>query len=153
LKLDDNEKSLGIWAMNFNTIISELFTNAFNTWWGIWKNEIERFRNIQEWWDVTKTKIKYLIMKINKLLKKCQSQKDLEKFEKKLEDLKSSTDDGDIIKGKILRLENLIKKYFTQKREATKIRSRIKWAEEGERSTRYFFELEKSREKIKCGIE
>jgi hypothetical protein len=26
-------------------------------------------------------------------------------------------------------------------------------AEEGERSTRYFFELEKNREKIKCGIE
>jgi DNA replication protein DnaD len=89
LKLDDNEKSLGIWAMNFNTIISELFTNAFNTWWGICKNEIERFRNIQEWWDVTKTKIKYLIMKINKLLRKGQSQKDLEKFEKQLEDLKS----------------------------------------------------------------
>jgi hypothetical protein len=28
--------------------------------------------------------------------------KDIEKFEKQLEDLKSSTDDGDIIKGKIL---------------------------------------------------
>jgi hypothetical protein len=26
-------------------------------------------------------------------------------------------------------------------------------AEEGERSTRYFFELEKNRETIKCGIE
>jgi endonuclease III-like uncharacterized protein len=48
------------------------------------------------------------------------------KFEKQLEDLKSSTDDGDIIKGKILELENLIKKYYTQKAEAAKIRSRIK---------------------------
>jgi hypothetical protein len=133
----------GIWAMNFNTITSELFTKAFNTWWGIWKNEIERFRNIQEWWDVTKTKIKYLTMQISKQLKKGQNKKDIEKFEKQLEDLKSSTDDGDIIKGKILELENLIKKYYTQKAEAAKIRSRIKWAEEGERSTRYFFELEK----------
>jgi hypothetical protein len=41
------------------------------------------------------------------------------------------TDDGDIIKGKILELDNLIKKYYTQKAEAAKIRSRIKWAEEG----------------------
>ena len=40
--------------------------------------------------------------------------KKTEKFEKQLEDLKSSTDDGDIIKGKILELENLIKKYYTQ---------------------------------------
>jgi hypothetical protein len=51
-------------------------------------------------------------------------------------------------------LENLIKKYYTQKAEAAKIRSKIKWAEEGERSTRYFFELEKkTRKKIKCEIE
>jgi DNA repair exonuclease SbcCD ATPase subunit len=82
-------------------------------------------------------------MQISKQLKKGQNKKDIEKFEKQLEDLKSSTDDGDIIKGKILELENLIKKYYTQKAEAAKIRSRIKWAEEGERSTRYFFELEK----------
>jgi hypothetical protein len=44
---------------------------------------------------------------------------------------------------KILELENLIKKYYTQKAEAATIRSRIQWAEEGERSIRYFFELEK----------
>jgi hypothetical protein len=65
---------------------------------GIWKNEIERFRNIQEWWDVTKTKIKYLTMQISRQLKKGQNKKDIEKFEKQLEDLKSGTDDGDIIK-------------------------------------------------------
>jgi hypothetical protein len=63
-------------------------------------------------------------MQISKQLKKGQNKKDIEKFEKQLEDLKSSTDDGDIIKGKILELENLIKKYYTQKAEAAKIRSR-----------------------------
>jgi hypothetical protein len=57
------------------------------------------------------------------------------------------------MKGKILELENCNNKYYTLKAKAAKIRSRIKWAEEGERSTRYFFELEKNREKIKCGIE
>jgi hypothetical protein len=82
-------------------------------------------------------------MQISKQLKKGQNQKDIEKFEKQLEDLISSTDDGDIIKSKILELENLIKKYYTQKAESAKIRSSIEWAEERERSTRYFFELEK----------
>jgi hypothetical protein len=67
----------------------------------------------------------------------------METFEKQLEDLKSSRDDGDMIKGKILELDNLIKTYYTQKAEATKVRSIIKWAEEEKRSTRYFFELEK----------
>ena len=73
--MDAIERGPGIWEINFNTITSELFTNAFNTWWGIWKNEIERFRNIQEWWDVTKIKIKYLTMKISKQSKKGQSKK------------------------------------------------------------------------------
>jgi hypothetical protein len=67
----------------------------------------------------------------------------METFEKQLENLKSSRDDGDMIKGKILELDNLIKTYYTQKAEATKVRSIIKWAEEEKRSTRYFFELEK----------
>ena len=61
--------------MHFKTITSELFINAFNTWWDIWKIEIERFRNIQERWDVTKTKIKYLMMEISNQLKKGQSKK------------------------------------------------------------------------------
>jgi hypothetical protein len=38
-------------------------------------------------------------MQISKQLKKGQNKKDIEKFEKQLEDLKSSTDDGNIIKG------------------------------------------------------
>jgi hypothetical protein len=62
-------------------------------------------------------------MEINKQLKKGQSKKDIDKLEKQLEDLKSSTDDGDIIKGKILELENLIKKYYTQNAETENNRS------------------------------
>ena len=75
LKLKDIKKGPGIWAMNSNTITTELFTNAFNSWWCPWKNEIERFRNIQEWWAVTKTKIKYLTMNISKELKNVKVKK------------------------------------------------------------------------------
>ena len=55
-------------------------------------------------------------MEISKQLKKGQSKKDIAKFEKQLEDLKSSTDDGGIIKDKTLELDNLIiKKYYAKK--------------------------------------
>jgi hypothetical protein len=43
----------------------------------------------------SETKIKYLTMQISKQLKKGQNKKDIEKFEKQLEDLKFSTDDGE----------------------------------------------------------
>jgi hypothetical protein len=50
--------------MNLNTIKSETFISAFNTWWPTWKNQINRFETIQEWWEVTKTKIKILTIEI-----------------------------------------------------------------------------------------
>jgi hypothetical protein len=37
----------------------------------------------------------------------------------------------------IKQLEGLIKNFYYKKSEAAKIRSRLKWAEEGEKSTRY----------------
>jgi hypothetical protein len=58
-------------------------------------------------------------MQISKQLKKGQNKKRHRQIWG-TEDLISSTDDGDIIKGKILELENLIKKYYTQKSEAQK---------------------------------
>ena len=45
--------------MDFNTITTELFTNAFSSWWDLWKNEIGR-------WDVAKTELRYLTMEISK---------------------------------------------------------------------------------------
>ena len=53
--------------MNLNTIKSETFISAFNTWWPIWKN---RFETIQEWWEVTKTEIKFLTIDISKQINK-----------------------------------------------------------------------------------
>jgi hypothetical protein len=35
--------------------------------------------------------------------------------------------------------------YYTNRTEASKIRSRLKWTDEGEKSTRYVFDLEKKR--------
>ena len=60
-------------------------------------------------------RLKIKMRQISKQLKKGQNKKYIDKFEKQLEDLKSSTDDGDIIKGKILELDNLIKKILCTK--------------------------------------
>jgi hypothetical protein len=55
---------------------------------------------------------------------------------------------------KIEEIERTINNYYTNRTEAAKIRSKIKWTEEGEKSTRYFFLTLKSNvDKINCGIE
>ena len=51
--------------MNLNTMKSETFISAFNTWWPKWKNQINRFETIQELWKATKTKITFLAIDIS----------------------------------------------------------------------------------------
>jgi hypothetical protein len=58
----------------------------------------------------------------------------------------------DEISAQIKQLEGLIKNYYNNKTEAAEIKSRVKWAEEGEKSTRYFFNLEKNGAKKSYGI-
>ena len=70
-----------------------------------------------------------------------------------MEDLKSSTDDGDIIKGKILELENLIKKYYTEKAKPQKFVTEKNGRKKGKDQLVISLNLKKNREKIKCGIE
>jgi hypothetical protein len=49
--------------------------------------------------------------------------------------LKLIANETDEINAQIKQLEGLIKNYYNKKTEAAKIRSRVKWAEEGEKST------------------
>ena len=72
VKIEDIERGPGIWVMNLNTIKSETFISAFTTWWPwpTWKNQINRFESIQEWWEVTKTKITILTIDISKQINK-----------------------------------------------------------------------------------
>ena len=92
-----------------------------------------------------KQKIKLLTMEISRNLNCKQNKKEIDRLERKLDKLKLIANETDEINTQIKQLEGLIKNYYNKKTEAEKIRSRVKWAEEGEKSTRYFFNLEKKR--------
>jgi D-Tyr-tRNAtyr deacylase len=84
-------------------------------------------------------------MEISRNLNCKQNKKEIDRLERKLDKLKLIANETDEINAQIKQLEGLIKNYYNKKTEAAKIRSRVKWAEEGEKSTRYFFNLEKKR--------
>jgi hypothetical protein len=131
-----------MWIMNLETIKSEQFRHAFKIWWDNWKIEKNKYSDIREWWDLTKNKIKLLTMEISRNLNCKQNKKVINRLERKLDKLKLIANETDEISTQIKQLEGLIKNYYNKKTEAAKIRSRV---EEGEKSTRYFFNLEKKR--------
>ena len=141
LKLDEIERGPGLWAMNVNTIKTDEFRNAFTTFWESWKNTQNNYENVREWWDITKTKIKFLTMEISKTLNKKLN--DIKNLENKLDMLKSKEHQSENTERLIAETEFKIKTYYENKTEAAKIRSRVKWAEDGEKSTKFFFDLEK----------
>ena len=59
-------------------------------------------------------------------------------------DLKLKLTSGDLsISSEISELESELKALTLKELDGSKVRSRIQWLEEGERTTRYFFKLER----------
>ena len=135
LNLSQVKRGPGVWKMNEKVVKSDLFTETFEQFWASWVKEKNKFRDIKEWWEMAKIKIKEITIwaatKLNK------NKKNIEELEK---DLAEATTDEDKAK-----IHQEIKEYYETKAEAARIRAREQWHEEGERSTAYFFSLEKRR--------
>ena len=152
LDLAKTLKGPGIWKMNANTIQTDTFRETMEKIWPIWVSSINNYDNILTWWEVIKIRIKQLTVEISKSLN--INKYKLEKLEKRLNTIKHS--DKNIHKQESKNLQNKIKQYYEKQTEAAKIRSRVKHFEEGEKSSKYFFNLEKHNisnkiwTKIKC---
>ena len=126
--------------MNNNTIQSDLFKRTFESFWKYWKLEVNNFDSKKEWWEITKVKIKNLCIEISKKLN--VKERDIKNLEAKLGELLENEVENT---PEILNLKEKIKLYYDKQSEAARIRSKINWYEKGEKSTKYFFDLEKKR--------
>jgi hypothetical protein len=152
IKMNEIERDPEVLVINENTIKSGIFKKAFNTFWTNNVSKINLYHNMKEWWDITKNKLKALCIEISSKLN--TSKKTLKIIEAKLEYLKSKNDDSHV--NDIITLEQNIKDVYEQKTESTLLRLKSKWYEEGEQSSKYIFQLEKSKgqeklwDKMKC---
>ena len=127
----------GIWKMNVQTIKTDLFRNAFQSMWNSWR-ERKNFYDINTWWDLGKKKIKELAVWCSKKIIRERNGR-IRELEKQIDILKEAGHDL----GEVKVLESQLMDIHATVAEGARIRSRVKWWEEGERSTRYFHQLEK----------
>ena len=152
LDLSKSLKGPGVWKMNVNTIQSDTFRESLEKLWPNWVSRINEYENILIWWEMIKILVKQLTIEISKSLSINKHQ--LEQLENRLNEIKDSNNHMHKQESKIL--QNKIKLYYEKQTEAAKIRSRVKHFEEGEKSSKYFFNLEKHNvsnkiwTKIKC---
>ena len=138
--------------MNARTIQTDVFRETLEKMWPTWVGKINDFDNILIWWEMIKIYVKQLTTEISKTLNTNKYQ--LAKLERRLNEIKDS--EKYIHKQECKHLHKTIKEYYEKQTVAAKIRSRVKHFEEGEKSTKFFFNLEKHNisnkvwTKIKC---
>ena len=140
--LTQHERGPGFWHFN-NTLLSDpIFADEITTFWNNWLTE-KQTHNILDWWDKAKTNFKQIAIQQSSKLRKLKrnERRLIEKKVKKLQRLAATGTPTDT--ENYFNTNELLRQFETKDLEATKIRAKAKFTEQGECSTRYFFNLEK----------
>ena len=145
LSFDQVKRGPGYWHFNNDLLSNAAFESEINDFWISWETKYEDFADPLLWWDRAKQGFKSIAIRCAKIIGK---QRRYERFQLernllKLQE-KSNTGNTQDIENYLLAKESL-KQLDLKDLEATKIRTKAQFLEEGERSTRYFYSLEKSR--------
>ncbi len=133
------EKGRGRWQMNDSVVKSAMFTELFTSFWKGWQKRKGDYRDIRYWWEEGKIQIADLAIYCSKRIKKSQQDRTGE-IEELLGELQNEPNPD------IVRIESLheeLRKLIEHKAEGARIRAKAQWAQDGERSSKYFHQLEK----------
>ena len=142
------KRGIGYWKLNNSHLNNESFLS--NVREIINETADSNFDSYSGLWDVIKMKIKDFAIRFGKKEKKDKVAKK-KKISSDIEEVKKITDfmQKDDLRKKLYDLESQLDGIIKAEVNGAMTRSRIQWTEEGERSTKYFFGLEKSRAKKK----
>ena len=135
----------GAWKMNSSVIKSDLFRKCFTSFWPTWQNKKIFYPDKGLWWDLGKKKIKEISIWCSKKLKEDH---DFEKTNLELQ-LKKLKENPLSDHNEIYYVEEKLRILLEKDIEGSRIRSRVKWFEDGEQSSKFFHSIEKSKAKNK----
>lgn len=145
LKIDFNKKERGpgVWVLNTELLKSESYKLEIEKLLETEKEDGMYVEDKRIWWENVKYEIKKFSIKYSKTVQRVKRKKEKEiRMELREEQQKRS---GDI--QKIIVLEEKLKKIEEGKCKGAMMRSKAKYIVEGERCTKFFFNLEKSKGK------
>lgn len=137
----------GIWKLNNSLLDDKKFCDIIRT---LIQNHIFYFASFaspQDWWEFLKVSIKEESISFSRQ-KRRKLCRDRVVLTNKLISLRQQLVDGDnSVADSINDIECRLKAIYTKEIEGILIRSRAEWLEDGERPTRYFFQLQSSNAK------
>lgn len=128
----------GTWKLNTSILENEQYIEMIECFWRTWVKQKNNFKDLRQWWDMTKFHIKSLTIDFCHCLNKQGI--NISVLEKELDSLMSNSSAGN--QEQIQNLMTKIANYYDNKAKAAMIRSRAQHILENEKSTSYFFNLE-----------
>ena len=133
----------GRWKLNISFINDEDYISLISDFLVNWRCYQNRFSSLAKWWEACKERIKGLSINygVAKLSAKC-SERDL--LVRLTEHLKLKLDQGNLsCLGPYNSTLAQLTKFDLNAAQGAQVRSRVKWVEEGETFSAFFFRLEK----------
>lgn len=133
----------GLWKLNVSILQDVDYTKLITDFWLTWRRSQNNFVSLSDWWELGKFKIKNLtIGYCSKKAKERQSERAL--LYRLADHLKSQVDLGRLtFLGPYQSTFAELSRFDLEAARGAQVRSRIRWLEEGEWSSAYFFRLEK----------
>ena len=149
--IDENNRGPNFWKFNSSLVNDKNYCELINSEYKEWRNEFKEVEDDRVLWDIVKYKIRQVTIhysktkarerkanlhKVEENLKICAERCDAEPNAKNIEELECLQTEND-----------LLYDYITQ---SSIIQARTTWYEKGEKSNKYFLNLEKSNKKRGC---
>ena len=138
----------GVWKLNISLLQHKAYVDKISGFWSYWQLRKMDFRDLSIWWDIGKRKIKHLSITFSRKLAREKRSSRL-KLEKELNRL-LSTNDSNCNKNEIDRIKAAITDLDNAIISGAKIRSKERFHTEFEKPSKYFFNLENSRQSNKA---
>lgn len=138
-------RSPGRWILNTAILSDADFVSSVRDFWQVWKLKKSAFSSLSKWWDRGKERIKGIAVQFC-CIKSKEKHMSRSLWSILASHLKFKIDDG--LVSLLPVYQNVLAKLASLDlvdAQGAKVRSRVKWAEEGETSSRYFLNLEKRR--------
>jgi len=149
---NENDIGKGYWKLNNTVLVEEDYKNGIEN---IFKNTVSEFEHVDSKalvWDMCKIRFKaysisYCIQrKQSKNKEIVETERRLNRLDSLLADKNLCNEKRNILLSEWKSLKIIVDEFYSNKARGSFIRSRAKWIEEGEKSSRYFLNLERSRQ-------
>ena len=135
----------GLWKLNVSVLEEEEYFQLIHDFWSTWRRRKHLFPSLAKWWEVGKSRVKGLtISYCSQRSRSVSQERDL--LVRLAKHLKSRLDSGLVsCMGAYRSVLDRLSSLDSTAAKGAQVRSRVKWVEEGEVSSAFFFRLEKKR--------